>query len=134
MKLQGKFYSNIEDAKEEKKTYLSVIPAYENNPKTIYPVIIYDKFFIICDYGNKDTLNIASEGIEVINERLNFTKCRDLKILLHDVCDVKNSTLKCKLSDIKTIYAIMNFDTSPILEITFTNDEVITCKKIENIE
>lgn len=132
MKLLGKFYSNIEEAKDNCPTFLSVIPAYDQSPKKIYPVFAYDKFFIVFENDKEKDYFVADNNITVINERLNFTKCKDIEVMLYDVCNVKHSTLQCKLSDIKNIYAEMNYDATCALIVTFKNNEVINCKKIEN--
>lgn len=133
MKLQGKFYSKIEDARDESPTYLSIIPAYDQSPKKIYPVLFYDKLFIVCE--NKKEMNyfVATNNIDVINERLNFTACKDVDVMLYDVCGIKKSTLQCRLSDIKNICGQMDSDATLFLEVTFKNGQVIDCKKIDNL-
>lgn len=132
MKLQGQFYTTINDAKDNKPTYLSVIPAYNANPKKIYAMFSYEKFFIVCENNIGENF-ISSIDIEVLNKRLNFTKCKDLDIVLNDVCGVKKATMSCKLSDITNISPSINSDAAIILLVTFTTGDVVECKNIENL-
>ena len=88
MKLTGKFYSTLEEAKQEKKTYLSTIPVFEEVPKIIYATMYYDEPYIILENKNNELRYVAPNSIKTINERLNFTQCTDTKIKLYNVCNI----------------------------------------------
>lgn len=134
MKLTGKFYSTLEEAKQEKKTYLSTIPVFEEVPKIIYATMYYDEPYIILENKNNELRYVAPNSIKTINERLNFTQCTDTKIKLYNVCNIKNAIMFCKFSDIKTIEATINDDATMMLLLTLKNDSVIDCTKIENLK
>jgi len=131
MKLEGTFFTELKDIIDNKKTYLSVIPAYNNYPKKICPVLSYDTFFMSLKDEKGETMYYTKNPIHVINERLNFTNVVDADAMLIGMCGIEGSFMVCKLSDIEAIESFVDAECELILNITFTNGNVVYCREIE---